>query len=67
MKKNIHIIDRIARVVLGFVLLVFFALSNHDLRILALLGIIPLVTGFVGFCPVYGLLGIDGCHCKKAS
>ncbi len=67
MKKNVHLYDRIARVVAGMALLVFFALSSHELRILALLGIIPLVTGFVGFCPVYSLLGIDGCNCKKTT
>ena len=65
MKKNVHIFDRIVRIVLGFGALAFFAISTHDLRVLALLGIIPLITGFVGFCPVYSLLGVNGCACKK--
>ncbi len=67
MEKNVHIYDRIARIVLGLGLLVFFVLSNHDLRVLALLGFIPLITGFVGFCFVYSLLGINGCASKKSS
>ena len=66
MKKNVHPIDRVARILLGIALLVFFAVGSGELRILGLLGIVPLLTGSVGFCPIYSLLGIEGCGCKKS-
>lgn len=65
MKQNVHYIDRIVRLVLGAALLGFFVLSDSDYKIFGLLGIIPLMTGLVGFCPVYSLLGIDGCKCRN--
>ena len=66
MKQNVHIIDRIVRLMLGAILLGFFFAGSSDYRIFGLVGFIPLVTGMVGFCPLYSLLGIDGCKCKSA-
>lgn len=66
MKQNVHAIDRIVRIVLGAVLLGFFVLGSSDYKTFALIGIIPLLTGLVGFCPLYSVLGINGCGCKKA-
>ena len=67
MKQNVHVIDRIARLVLGVALLAFFILSNSEYKVFGLVGFIPLVTGMVGFCPLYSLLGVDGCACKKTA
>jgi len=66
MKQNVNNIDRIVRMLLGATLLVFFVLSQSDYRVFGLVGIIPLITGIVGFCPLYSVLGINGCGCKKA-
>lgn len=66
MKKNLHHYDRVVRILLGIGLMGFSLISSHDLRVLGLLGIIPLLTGLVGFCPLYTLLGIKGCKCEKA-
>lgn len=66
MKQNIHYVDRIVRFIIGAALLAFFAMSDSEYRIFALLGIIPLLTGLVGFCPLYTLLGINGCRYKKS-
>ena len=30
------------------------------------IGVVPLLTGVVGFCPVYPLLGLNTCPMKKA-
>ena len=51
--------DRIARVVIGVVLLVLgFAVVDGALGItLIIVGLIPLVTGLVGFCPLYRVFG----------
>ena len=32
-----------------------------DLDVIGLIGIIPLATGIVGFCPLYRLLGLRTC------
>jgi len=63
MKTNIGMIDRILRIIVGAVLisLVFFGPQTPW----GYIGIIPLVTAFVGFCPAYRLLGI--CTRKQAS
>ena len=62
MKKNIHPVERGVRVVGGLFLasMAFWGPSNYWF----LLGIIPVLTGMIGWCPPYALLGIS--TCKKA-
>jgi hypothetical protein len=59
MKKNIHPIERVVRVLGGLVLtsLAFWGPSN----LWFLLGLIPVATGLMGWCPPYALLGISTC------
>lgn len=59
MTKNIHPAERVVRVVAGlFVMsLAFWGPRSWW----ALLGIVPAITGFLGWCPPYALLGIDTC------
>lgn len=49
--------DRIARVVLGVVLLVvgFGVLGGTGGTVLGVVGLIPLLTGLVGYCPLYSV------------
>ena len=56
MKRNEARWDRIARVILGFGLLSLTFVGPHTLW--GLLGVLPLATGTVGFCPLYRALGI---------
>ncbi|MDP5336836.1 MAG: DUF2892 domain-containing protein [Paracoccaceae bacterium] len=66
MTKNVGGIDRIARIVLGLALLIGFAFNSGGAYSWAyLLGIIPLATGLIGWCPPYSLLGINTCSVKK--
>lgn len=64
MKKNIHPIERVVRVVggLGIASLAFWGPSSYWF----LLGLIPVATGLMGWCPPYALLGISTCP-KKAT
>ncbi len=63
--KNVGKLDRIVRVALGLALLVaYFALPDSAIRWLFLIGIIPLVTGLVSFCPLYTILGLSTCPQK---
>ena len=63
MKKNIHPVERVIRVVAGLALtsLAFWGPSNYWF----LLGAIPLATGLVGWCPPYALFGISTCAKSK--
>ncbi len=61
MKVNEGLWDRIVRVILGIVLgyFGFFSMGGTGGIILGIVGLILLVTGIVGFCPAYRLLGIS--------
>jgi hypothetical protein len=58
MKINVGGIDRILRIVAGLALIAWALASGP---VWAWIGIIPLATGIVKFCPVYPLLGISTC------
>lgn len=51
-------IDRGLRIGLGVALI---AVALFTYWWVALIGLIPLATGLVGFCPLYRLIGIDTC------
>lgn len=57
MRKNIGNVERIVRVVLGIVVVSLAFVGPQSSW--AFLGIIPIVTGLIGYCPPYALLGID--------
>ncbi len=59
MKKNIHSVERAVRISVGLILvsLAFFGPAN----LWFLLGLVPVVTGLLGWCPPYALLGISTC------
>lgn len=62
MTQNIHAIERPIRIVLGLAMLVgstFLGLSNPLWFVLAAVGLVPLVTGVMGICPAYSLLGFS--------
>jgi hypothetical protein len=60
MKTNEAGWDRAVRVVLGIVLLVvgFGVVGGTGGAVLGLVGLIPLATGLIGWCPLYSLLGV---------
>jgi membrane protein implicated in regulation of membrane protease activity len=49
-------LDRVLRVVVGLALLALVFVGPHTW--LGWFGVIPLLTGLVGFCPLYRLVGI---------
>ncbi|MDP2816894.1 MAG: DUF2892 domain-containing protein [Polaromonas sp.] len=63
MKTNEGVIDRSLRVILGLVLIGLAATGTVGLW--GYIGIIPLITGAVGMCPVYSLLGINTCPASR--
>ncbi|MGR3314494.1 YgaP family membrane protein [Roseovarius indicus] len=60
-KQNIGNIERILRVLVGAALILGYFLSDGAYSWLYLLGIIPLATGMIGYCPPYAWLGINTC------
>ena len=62
MKKNVGGIDRTLRIVLGLVLIGLAASGTVGLW--GYVGVVPLLTGLVGWCPPYSLLGWNTCSVK---
>ena len=59
MKSNVGGIDRIARITLGAVLVILAA--TGQVGVWGWLGLLPLATGAMGWCPPYSILGINTC------
>ncbi|HTR01423.1 MAG TPA: DUF2892 domain-containing protein [Candidatus Acidoferrum sp.] len=55
---NVGGIDRAARMIIGGVLCLITTTSDA-IGLWGLIGTIPLVTGFMCYCPLYSLLGIN--------
>lgn len=64
MTKNIGNFERLLRIVVGIALIAGFFLNDSAYGWLYLLGIIPLATGVIGWCPPYQWLGINTCKTK---
>ena len=61
--KNEGKVDRILRMVLGLGLLSLVFIGPHTAW--GWVGAVPLVTGLVGNCPLYSILGINSCGIKS--
>jgi len=65
-KTNEGTIDRVLRVVLGAALILgYFLNPDGAYSWLYWLGVIPLVTGLVGWCGLYSVFGINTCKTKS--
>lgn len=59
MKQNMGTLDRTIRVIVGVGILAFGVNSGSYW---GLVGLVPVLTGFVGFCPAYLPLGLSTCR-----
>jgi hypothetical protein len=59
MPRNVGTLDRVARVLIGILILGLYGALEPPLRYLTLIGLVPLGTGLLGNCPLYRLLGIS--------
>ena len=68
MKANVGTADRIVRIVIGLALLSLVVLLEGGARWFGLIGLVPLATALIGWCPAYAPFGIDTCahHGGKA-
>ncbi len=62
MTRNVGSLDRILRIVVGLGLITI-ALTGPQI-VWGWIGIVPLVTAFAGWCPLYTLLGIKTCKTR---
>jgi Protein of unknown function (DUF2892) len=63
MTTNVGSIDRIARVLIGVLLLALTAMGT--IGAWGWIGVVPIATAAFGFCPLYTLLGFNTCQAKK--
>ncbi len=63
MKSNVGGIDRILRIVLGLVLIGLTVTGT--IGVWGWLGVVPLATGAIGWCPPYAIFGFSTCAMKK--
>ncbi|WP_300975343.1 DUF2892 domain-containing protein [Sphingomonas sp. LHG3406-1] len=61
--RNEGALDRTLRVVAGLAILSLAFIGPKTA--LGYLGIVPLLTGLVGYCPLYSLIGINSCPAKR--
>ena len=64
MKINVGGIDRILRILVGLGLIGWALLGGP---VWAWIGVVPLGTGAVGFCPLYPIIGMSTCPTKQGN
>ena len=64
MKTNEGTVDRVLRVSVGAGVLSLAFIGPHTPW--GYLGLVPLLTGLVGVCPLYSLIGINTCGARKS-
>lgn len=64
MKKNVGSYDRTIRIILG---LVIIALGINFQNWWGLIGIVPITTAFIGWCPAYLPFGMSTCKTEKSN
>lgn len=61
MPLNVGFADRTVRIVIGLLLLTLL-FADGNARWLGLIGLVPLVTGLIGSCPLYTVFGFSSHH-----
>ena len=67
MKHNVGMLDRGIRILVGLALLAVFFLADGPARWIGLIGIVPLGTAAMGWCPLYAVFGLSTCPAGQHS
>ncbi|TFH74966.1 DUF2892 domain-containing protein [Gammaproteobacteria bacterium LSUCC0112] len=59
MKANVGVVDKSVRIVAGALLIALTLMGT--IGVWGWIGIVPLVTGLMNFCPLYSVLGVNTC------
>ncbi|MBI3570441.1 MAG: DUF2892 domain-containing protein [Gammaproteobacteria bacterium] len=66
MEQNIGGVDKALRIIVGLALLSLLFILEGNARWWGLIGIGPILTVVLGWCPAYTLIGISTCKAKKS-
>ncbi len=64
---NVGVIDRVLRIVAGIALLAFalgYIVPGTGWNWVGWIGVVPILTAAMGWCPLYTLLGLSTCPRK---
>jgi hypothetical protein len=70
MSVNVGPIDRILRVVVGLALIAYaipLGFPQTGWNWVGWIGVVPLLTAAVGYCPLYSILGMSTCPAPRKS
>jgi len=59
MTQNVGSIEKVIRIVIGVALLVWGFVLSEPVNYWGAIGIVPLVTALIGYCPAWSLIGIN--------
>ncbi|MDO9475439.1 MAG: DUF2892 domain-containing protein [Pseudohongiella sp.] len=59
MKANVGVADKSVRIVAGAVLIALTLMGT--IGVWGWIGLVPLLTGLLNFCPLYTVLGVNTC------
>jgi hypothetical protein len=59
MKQNVNNVERVVRVIAGLAIISLVFIGPQS--VWGWLGVIPLATGIIGWCPPYALFGFSTC------
>jgi hypothetical protein len=62
MPRNEGNVDRALRIILGLVLIALVFVGPQTPW--GWVGVVPLLTGLVGFCPLYRIIGVNTCSTR---
>ena len=63
MKTNVGTVDRVLRAAIGLALIALTLTGT--IGVWGWIGVVPLLTAALGFCPLYTVLGFSSCPMKK--
>lgn len=70
MQKNVGTLDRVLRVVVGLVLIAYalgLLAPDTGYNVWGWIGIVPILTAVVSFCPAYRIFGLRTCKAESQS
>lgn len=68
MSANVGTVDRIVRIIVGLTLIAWALgyIPGMNASIWGWIGLIPLATALVGWCPIYSRIGVNTYCARKA-
>lgn len=68
MQKNIGTVDKVLRIILGLALIAYaipLGFPKTGWNWVGWIGVIPLLTALIGYCPLYTILGFSTCPLER--